>query len=77
MLEFLNCRFNRCGWAADGSRMERATELDIDLFDAFLNETDPGTSRLLAELLGIPEQATAASPASAPVWDGIDRRRAA
>ena len=50
--------------------MNNATELDIDLFEAFLTETDESASNLLAELLGIHEERTS----DLNEWDGIERR---
>ncbi len=57
--------------AADGSHMERANDVEITLFEAFLAETDEGASSLLAELLGIPNMHEMNEIEN---WDGVDRR---
>ena len=51
--------------------MERANDVEITLFEAFLAETDEGASSLLAELLGIPNMHEMNEIEN---WDGVDRR---
>ena len=46
-------KFNVFAQLVDKRNMERATDVEIDLFEAFLAEEDPGMAKLMGELLGI------------------------